>query len=315
MMQGLVLKSTGKIYTVELENGEIVQCFLRGKIRMEGLKTTNPVAVGDHVQVDLNDAESDRFSIISIEERQNYIFRKSTNLSKQMQILASNIDRLYVVATIKSPELQLSFVDRFLIAAESFRIPASIIFNKIDLLNDKDLQRLDELISLYQKIGYPCWKLSIDKEDAVDELRQEISKKQVMIGGHSGVGKTTLVNALDPNLDLRIGEISQAHLQGQHTTTFAEMHKLNSGGYIIDTPGIRAFGITDLDKDVLSHYFPEMRELIGECRFHNCKHINEPKCAVKKAVEDGEIAPTRYNTYIQLMTEDQTEVYRKNKYE
>lgn len=314
-MQGLVLKSTGKIYTVELQNGEIAQCFLRGKIRMEGLKTTNPVAVGDHVEVDLNDSESDRYSIIEIETRQNYIFRKSTNLSKQMQILASNIDRLYVVATLKSPDLQLSFVDRFLVAAESFRIPCSIIFNKIDLLDEKDSKRLNEIITLYENIGYPCWKLSIDKKDGVDELRQEISGKQVMIGGHSGVGKTTLVNALDPNLDLRIGEISQAHLQGQHTTTFAEMHKLTSGGYIIDTPGIRAFGITDLDKDFLSHYFPEMRELIGECKFHNCKHINEPKCAVKQALEDGEIATSRYNTYVQLMTEDQSEVYRKNKYE
>ncbi|MES2799009.1 MAG: ribosome small subunit-dependent GTPase A [Bacteroidota bacterium] len=313
-MRGLVLKSTGKIYTVELENGTIAHCFLRGKIRMEGLKTTNPVSVGDHVMVD-NEEASDRFSITEIEKRTNYIFRKSTNLSKQMQILASNIDRLYIIATLKSPEIQLSFIDRFLVAAESFRIPASIIFNKIDLLNESDLVRLQEISALYEKIGYPCLSISLEEDPAIEALQKEIDGKQVMIGGHSGVGKTTLVNTLDDSLDLRIGEISQAHLQGQHTTTFAEMHRLRSGGYIIDTPGIRAFGITDLDRDVISHYFPEMRDLIGQCKYHNCKHLNEPKCVVKEAVENGAIAASRYMTYYQLMTEDQSEIHRKNKYD
>jgi ribosome biogenesis GTPase len=312
--KGKVLKSTGKWYTVELEDGSEVSCRIRGKLRLEGLSTTNPIAVGDVVILDDNPDEEGKLVILDFEERNNYIVRKSTNLSKQMQILAANVDRAYLLVTLKSPVTQLAFIDRFLVAAESFRIPVTLLFNKIDTYSTTELNEIDRLTKLYQGIGYPCHKISAENRENIDFLKAELKGKQVMISGHSGVGKSTLVNALDPDLNLRTGGISQAHLQGQHTTTFAEMHKLSSGGYIIDTPGIRAFGIVDLEKDHISHYFPEMRALIGACKFHNCLHINEPKCAVKEAVEHGEIPRSRYNTYIQLMTEDQDEVYRKNIY-
>jgi ribosome biogenesis GTPase len=314
MSKGVVLKSTGKWYTVELEDGSVVNCRIRGKLRLSGLSTTNPIAVGDIVLVDDTTDEEGKRSISDFEERSNYIVRKSTNLSKQMQILAANVDRAYLLVTIKSPVTHLAFIDRFLVSAESFRIPVTILFNKIDTYSQKEIAHIDELIAMYEKIGYPCYKISAEKKENIDFLRNEIIGQQVMISGHSGVGKSTLVNALDPALDLRTGEISQAHLQGQHTTTFAEMHKLSSGGYIIDTPGIRAFGVIDLNKEVISHYFPEMRNLIGQCKFHNCQHLNEPKCAVKEAVENGEIAESRYNTYLQLIQEDSDEVYRKNIY-
>lgn len=311
---GKVLKSTGKWYNVELENGSVVSCRIRGKLRLEGLSTTNPIAVGDIVIIDNNPDDEGKRTIADFKERKNYIVRKSTNLSKQMQILAANVDRAYLIVTLKNPVTHLAFVDRFLVAAESFRIPTTLLFNKIDLYNAKEMKHVDETIALYESIGYPCFKISAEKGENVEFLRNEIKGNQVMISGHSGVGKSTLVNALDPDLDLRTGEISRAHLQGQHTTTFAEMHKLSSGGYIIDTPGIRAFGIIDLDKEVISHYFPEMRELIGQCKFHNCQHMNEPKCAVKEAVENGTIPKSRYATYIQLMTEDSSDPYRKNIY-
>jgi ribosome biogenesis GTPase len=314
MSKGVVLKSTGKWYTVELVDGSIVSCRIRGKLRLSGLSTTNPIAVGDIVLVDDHTDEEGKRNITDFEERSNYIVRKSTNLSKQMQILAANIDRAYLLVTTKSPVTHLAFVDRFLVSAESFRIPVTILFNKIDQYTKKELEYIEDLCELYQSIGYPCYKISAEKKENIDFLRNEIKGQQVMISGHSGVGKSTLVNALDATLDLRTGEISQAHLQGQHTTTFAEMHKLSSGGYIIDTPGIRAFGVIDLDKEVISHYFPEMRALIGECKFHNCQHLNEPKCAVKQAVEKGEISESRYNTYLQLIQEDSDEVYRKNIY-
>ena len=313
-IKGKVLKSTGKWYTVELEDKSVVSCRIRGKLRLEGLSTTNPIAVGDIVLLDDKLDEEGKRTIFDFEERRNYIVRKSTNLSKQMQILAANVDRAYLLVTVKSPETHLAFIDRFLVAAESFRIPTTLLFNKIDLYNQEDILYVDALCDLYNSIGYPCFKISAENKENIDWLQEEIKDKQVMISGHSGVGKSTLVNALDATLDLRTGEISQAHLQGQHTTTFAEMHNLSSGGYIIDTPGIRAFGIIDLEKEVISHYFPEMRALIGACKFHNCQHMNEPKCAVKVGVENGEISESRYATYIQLMTEDQNEVHRKNIY-
>lgn len=313
-VKGKVLKSTGKWYTVELEDNSVVNCRIRGRIRLDGLRTTNPIAVGDIVFIDESEDEEGNRAITDFENRKNYIVRKSTNLSKQMQILAANVDRAYLLVTTKSPVTHLAFIDRFLVAAESFRIPTSILFNKIDIYNQEELFYIDALCDLYESIGYPCYKISAENKVNVEFLRNEIKNKQVMISGHSGVGKSTLVNALDPDLDLRTGEISQAHAQGMHTTTFAEMHKLSSGGYIIDTPGIRAFGIVDLDKEVISHYFPEMRALIGQCKFHNCQHLNEPKCAVKKAVEEGVISESRYTTYLQLMTEDENETYRRNIY-
>lgn len=311
---GKVRKSTGKWYTVELPDGTVVNCRIRGRLRLEGLKTTNPIAVGDTVILENDRDEEGKMVISDFEPRTNYIVRKSTNLSKQMQILAANVDRAYLIVTLRSPVTQLAFIDRFLVAAESFRIPVTILFNKVDLYNEKELQEIERLSIMYENIGYPCFKIKAEDPETVAFLKKEIHGKQVIISGHSGVGKSTLVNSIDLELDLRTGEISQAHLQGQHTTTFAEMHKLSSGGYIIDTPGIRAFGIVDLGKEYISHYFPEMRSLIGECKFHNCMHINEPKCAVKEAIENGSIEQSRYKTYLQLMTEDESEVHRKNIY-
>lgn len=312
--RGLVLKSTGKWYTVELQDGSRVSCRIRGKLRLEGLKTTNPIAVGD--QVFLNDSVDDEGNrmIEDYEKRSNSIVRKSTNLSKQSQILAANVDKAYLLITIHSPVTHLAFIDRFLVSAESYRIPTTLLFNKIDLCSEDDLEYVDALIDMYARIGYASHKISANDPGAIAFLRNEIIGKQVMISGHSGVGKSTLVNALDASLDLKIGEISKAHRQGKHTTTFAEMHKLASGGYIIDTPGIRAFGVIDLEKSVMSHYFPEMRERMSECKFHNCQHMNEPHCAIKQAVESGEIDESRYFTYQQLMDEDENEHYRKNIY-
>lgn len=314
MQKGKVLKSTGKWYIVELPDGTVMDCRIRGKIRLDGLRTTNPIAVGDVVILANERDDEGKGLILDFEKRENYIVRKSTNLSKQMQILAANVDRAYLIVTIKNPVTHLAFIDRFLVSAESFRIPTTLLINKIDLYNEDELEYAEALAYMYDSIGYPAKLVSTSDPSTVLHLRDEIRGKQVMISGHSGVGKSTLVNALDPQLDLRTGEISKAHLQGQHTTTFAEMHKLSSGGYIIDTPGIRAFGIIDLDRDVISHYFPEMRERMHACKFHNCRHLNEPHCAIKAALETGEIYESRYETYVQLMTEDPNEIYRKNEY-
>jgi len=308
-----VIKSTGKWYTVQRTDGALLNARVRGKIRLDGLRSTNPVAVGDEVWIKEQPNE-DNVTIESIEPRKNYIVRKSINLSKKTQILAANIDRLYLVVTLVAPETHLAFIDRFLVAAESFRIPVTLLFNKIDLYFEEHLPVVDNVISIYENIGYPCYKISALDKTTVEFLRNEINGKQVMIGGHSGTGKSTLINALDETLSIKTGNISMTHLQGKHTTTFAEMHPLQSGGYIIDTPGIRAFGVIELEKEFISHYFPEMRALIGQCKFHNCQHLNEPQCAVKAAFENGEIAPSRYATYLSLMKEDQEENYRKDIY-
>jgi ribosome biogenesis GTPase len=309
---GRILKSTGSWYNVLLPDGETITCRLRGKIRLSGLKTTNPVAVGDEVTLsDVRDDEN-RGMIISINPRKNYLVRKSTNLSKQMQILASNIDRVYLMVTLKSPDTQIAFIDRFLVSAESFRIPCTLIFNKMDIYDEEDKFMVDALIDLYAQIGYPSHKISTINDENLDFLKKEINGNSVMIGGHSGVGKSTLINHLDSSIHTKTGEISKAHQQGQHTTTFAEMYPLKTGGFIIDTPGIRAFGIVDLEKEHLAHYFPEFRERMGKCKFNNCKHINEPKCIIKEDVENGKIAETRYYTYQQLMTEDANDTFRKN---
>lgn len=312
--KGKVLKSTGKWYNVLEEGGEMIVCRLRGRIRMDGLKTTNPVAVGDEVELAPERDDENRGVIIGIEPRKNYIVRKSTNLSKQMQILAANVDRAYLLVTLHSPDTHLAFIDRFLVSAESFRIPVSLLFNKIDLYSEKDMEKVDAYIEKYTNIGYPCHKISTFDRASVAFLKNEIKGKQVMIGGHSGVGKSSLINSIDDVISARIGEISKAHSQGQHTTTFAEMFPLSSGGFIVDTPGIRAFGVIDLEKDHISHYYPEMRERMEGCKFNNCKHINEPKCAVKDAVAAGEIAESRYESYWVLMHEDASDNYRKNIY-
>jgi ribosome biogenesis GTPase len=315
-MQGLVLKSTGKIYNIILEDGEIIKATIRGKLRIEGLKTTNPIAAGDRVVLtassDTNSQDSPvSYSIQSILPRKNYIVRKSTNLSKQMQIIAANVDHAYLLVTLKSPVTQIGFIDRFLVSAEAFRIPTTLLFNKIDLFGTEEERLFTELSAIYTSLGYTCHRICAENEAQISFLRKELKEKQVMISGNSGVGKTTLVNSLDPTLTLRTGEISKVHEQGKHTTTFAEMHSLASGGYIIDTPGIRAFGVIDLEKEHMAHYFPEMRNLIGACRFHNCLHLNEPNCAVKDAVEKDEISFSRYQSYLDLMYEDPSDPHRR----
>ena len=315
-MQGLVLKSTGKIYNIILENGEIIKATIRGKLRIEGLKTTNPIAAGDRVELtassDTNSQDSKiSYSIQSILARKNYIVRKSTNLSKQMQIIAANVDHAYLLVTLKSPVTQIGFIDRFLVSAEAFRIPTTLLFNKIDLFGAEEERLFTELSAIYTSLGYTCHRICAENEAQISFLRKELKEKQVMISGNSGVGKTTLVNSLDPTITLRTGEISKVHEQGKHTTTFAEMHSLASGGYIIDTPGIRAFGVIDLEKEHMAHYFPEMRNLIGACRFHNCLHLNEPNCAVKDAVEKDEISFSRYQSYLDLMYEDPSDPHRR----
>lgn len=314
-MQGLVIKSTGKWYKVLLESNTTVNATIKGKLRLKGIKTTNPIAAGDIVElITKKSGDEDQFVIQAVRDRTNYLVRKSTNLSKQMQIIAANIDRVYLVATLKSPVTQIAFIDRFIVAAESFRIPTTILFNKTDLYPSKELKQLEALIKIYSHIGYPCHNIVAEDEKTIAFMRDEINHKKVMISGNSGVGKTTLVNTLDPELNLRVGEISSAHEQGKHTTTFSEMHALSSGGFIIDTPGIRAFGLVDLEKEHYAHYFPEMRDLLGKCKFHNCLHIEEPNCAIKSAVQDGEIFETRYLTYLQLMNEDKTDPYRRNEF-
>ncbi len=308
MERGKVLKSMGKDYIIELDNGKIIASGIRGKIRLKGAKSTNPVAVGDNVIVDVNENES--AVITEILPRENYIIRKSINLSKQIHILAANVDRAYLLVTLVAPETHLTFIDRFLVTTEAYRIPATLLFNKMDLYFEEHLPLVDEIINIYESIGYPCEKLSALEQTNIDFLRDEIKGKRVMLAGNSGTGKSTLINALDKDLNLKTTQISTHHLQGQHTTTFAEMHKLKTGGYIIDTPGIKAFGVVDFDKKVINHYFPEMRNLMNQCKYNNCQHINEPQCAVKEAVEEGDIHPSRYDSYINLMMENQTEKYR-----
>lgn len=298
MMQGTVIKSTGSNYLVKV-NGTVHLCRLKGKIRMEGRKTTNPIAVGDIVDIELED--NDEANIIKIHPRKNYIIRKSINLSKQSQILASNLDQAVLIATLVSPRTSLGFMDRFLITAEAYRIPAKIIFNKCDLLNEELLEIQKQTIAIYTKVGYECFEVSSYDPKQIEALRNLFKDKTTLIAGHSGVGKSTFINALQPGLDLKTGEISSAHAKGMHTTTFAELHSLDFGGNIIDSPGIKELGLVEMKKEEVGHYFPEIRDRMNDCKFNNCLHVNEPKCAVMKAVEDGEISEERYQSYLGIL--------------
>lgn len=316
MKQGTVIKSTGSWYKVIDQEQLEWNCRIRGRLRMDDIKSTNPIAVGDEVKFEIEEEENENRNgvIKKILPRKNYIIRKSINLSKRSHILAANIDKVYLIVTLVAPQTQTGFIDRFIVTAEAYHIPVTILFNKIDLYGETELQELEELKIIYEKAGYSCQTISAKRPESVSFLKEEIKGKKVMFGGHSGVGKSTLVNSLDQNLDLKTGAISKSHASGLHTTTFAEMFELQSGGYIIDTPGIRAFGLIDFDKTELSHYFPEMRELLVECKFNNCQHMNEPKCAVKQAFLDDELAPSRYINYIKMMEEDETETFRKDIY-
>ncbi|MCD6018270.1 MAG: ribosome small subunit-dependent GTPase [Bacteroidetes bacterium] len=298
-MTGLVVKSTGSWYAVRIANGEVIECRLKGKIRLDDRKTTNPVAVGDIVDIDRDKDGSNQ--ITNIHARKNYIIRKSINLSKQAHILASNLDQAILVATLVAPRTSLGFIDRFLVTAEAYGIPAKIIFNKKDLL-DADMQELqNDMMKLYTDIGYECYAVSSFDIADIEFIKTLLKDQTTLIAGHSGVGKSTLVNAIDTNLDLKTGDISAAHLKGMHTTTFAELFPLSFGGNIIDSPGIKELGLVEMKKEEVAHYFPEMASRMTDCKFNNCIHVNEPGCAILKAVETGDISSERYQSYLGIL--------------
>ncbi|MBC35435.1 MAG: ribosome small subunit-dependent GTPase A [Bacteroidetes bacterium] len=302
-MKGIVIKSTGSWYTVKSESGQYIDCKIKGQFRIKGLRTTNPVAIGDHVEFDYLDQE-DVGVIRKIEDRQNYIVRKSTKLSKQSHIIASNIDQAFLIVTLMEPRTSTGFMDRFLVTAEAYHIPCTIIFNKIDLYNDEAKELHKATVELYQKIGYKCLEVSAETGLNIDVVANELKGKKTLLAGHSGVGKSTIINKIQPDLDLKTGSISSYHKKGTHTTTFAEMFELDNGGFIIDTPGIKEFGLIDFDKQEVAERFPEMRAMMHDCKYHNCTHIHEPDCAVLQALEDGSISRSRYENYLNIFNDD-----------
>jgi ribosome biogenesis GTPase len=306
-LEGIVIKSTGSWYHVQTETGEIYECKIKGRFRIDGIRSTNPIAVGDKVVFKLLDKKGVGL-ITQIKPRDNYLVRKSSNLSKASHIIAANIDQALLIITTAQPRTLTGFIDRFLVTAEAYHIPVKIIFNKLDLY-DKEAEELDNhLFSAYSKIGYECMRTSAIRGDNMDMLSALMKNKVSLLSGHSGVGKSALVNAIQPGLKLKTGEISEYHNKGKHTTTFAEMHPLDIGGYIIDTPGIKGFGLYDFVKDEVAERFPEMREYMVECRFNNCTHTHEPDCAVKAAVEAGEIEAFRYQNYLNILDDDYLDV-------
>lgn len=313
-MKGTVYKSTGSWYTVKSEEGVFYECRIKGRFRLKGIKSTNPIAVGDVVFFE-EDADAERLEgvITDIQDRKNYIIRKSVNLSKQTHIIASNLDQVFLIVTLNNPTTFTNFIDRFLVTAEAYNIPAILLFNKIDTYNTEELDEIRYLASLYRKIGYTCIGISATTKKNVDKVKELMLGKTSMFSGHSGVGKSTLVNAIEPTLNLKTKDISAQHLQGQHTTTFAEMFDLEMGAKIIDTPGIKGFGIVDMEKEEIGDYFPEFFKLKGACRFNNCLHLEEPDCAVKEALDQDELAWSRYKNYVQMI-EGEEENYRTDIY-
>lgn len=308
-MRGLVYKSTGSWYKVRDERGEFINCRLKGKFRIKDLKVTNPVSVGDFIEFEKEDGK-DTGVISKIFERENYLIRKSVNLSKQYHILASNIDQAVLVATITQPDTLNEFIDRFLVSVTAYNIPAIILVNKIDLYEDYHIEKLASWDMIYSDAGYKVLPISVAKEINIDQVKNLFKNKRTVLSGNSGVGKSSLLQSLIPELDIAVGEISEMHQQGIHTTTFAEMFDLPEGGHLIDTPGIRGLGVVDIKPEELSNYFPEFLKLKSNCKFNNCVHINEPKCAIKDALEKGLIAPERYNSYLSIFNNDKEENYR-----
>ena len=300
MQEGIVIKSTGSWYEVRNEDGEVVLCRLRGKIRLDGIRTTNPVAVGDKVIFE-KENNKETCVINKILPRYNVIVRKSVNLSKASHIIASNIDQAILVATIAHPRTSTGFMDRFLVTAEAYHIPTTIVFNKCDLYDEEQMAVAKELIDAFENIGYHAFMVSAKTGFQCEELKEIMKDKVNLFSGHSGVGKSALINRLDSNLNVRVGDISEVHEKGKHTTTFSQMFPLSFGGYIIDSPGIKEFGLYDMEKETLAQRFPEMRNLMHECKFSNCTHMHEPHCAIKEAVEQNEIAAWRYNDYCNMM--------------
>ena len=304
----MVIKSTGSRYRVLCGSGNVVECTIKGKFRVKELRTTNPVAVGDNVLFEY-EKRGNTGIITEVLERKNHLLRKASNLSKESQVIAANIDQLFLMITIILPETPVEFIDRFLITAEAYRVPACIIINKTDLYGDPEKERMEQIVSMYRKIGYECFLVSVTGNEGLDKLREKLKDRITLLAGNSGVGKTTLLNVLNPSLNLKTGEISDYHKQGKHITTFPEMHKMPFGGYVIDTPGMRGFGVVDMQRNEIYHFFPEIFRTSKECRYNNCLHLDEPGCAVTKAVEEGEIDQLRYRSYINIL-EDENSKYR-----
>ncbi|OBX25202.1 ribosome biogenesis GTPase [Gelidibacter algens] len=304
-MTGIVYKSTGSWYTVKTALGVVYDCRIKGKFRLQGIKSTNPIAVGDVVDFDVETLDNVTTGIIhTIHDRENYIVRKSVNLSKQTHIIASNIDQVFLLITINNPPTLTSFIDRFLVTTQAYGIKTVLVFNKMDTYDDENVMEVKYLASVYRKIGYECMEVSAMKGQNLDHLKKLMKDKTSMFAGHSGVGKSTLVNAIEPTLDLKTKAISMQHMQGQHTTTFAEMFDLSFGAKIIDTPGIKGFGVVDMDKEEIGDYFPEFFALKQDCKFNNCLHVEEPNCAVKEALDRDEISFSRYRSYLQILEGD-----------
>lgn len=303
MEKGIVLKSTGSRYRVLCSDGSIIDCSIKGKLRIRELRTTNPIAVGDNVLFD-SDPNSGSGIITEVLDRKNYILRKSSNLSKQSQIIAANIDQAFLMITIILPETQAEFIDRFLITAEAYRIPATIIINKTDLYGDAEAEKMNYIVSMYRKIGYDCLLVSVKEQIGLDTLKTLMKDKITLVSGNSGVGKTTLLNTFCPELNLKTGKISDYHKQGKHITTFPEMHRMPFGGFVIDTPGIRGFGVVDMERNEIYHFFREIFRISKDCKFNNCLHLDEPGCAVRSAVEHGDIDFLRYRSYLNIIEGD-----------
>lgn len=308
-MRGLVIKNTGSWYTVRTDDGREIGSKIKGNFRLRDIRSTNPVAVGDRVRIEIN-KEGTAF-ITEIEDRKNYIIRRASNLSKQSHILAANLDQAMLIVTVNYPITTTVFIDRFLATAEAYRIPVKLVFNKIDRYTKEDAEYMEALIALYSEIGYPCSKLCARSEEGLDALKADLKDKISLLSGHSGVGKSTIINKLVPGVNLRTGDISEYHNKGMHTTTFSEMIPLPEGGYLIDTPGIKGFGTIEMEGVEISHYFPEIFKFSADCKFNNCSHRHEPGCAVLQAVEEHYISESRYKSYLSILDDKQESKYRE----
>lgn len=308
-MHGLVVKNTGSWYQVKTDEGQLINCKIKGNFRLKGIRSTNPIAVGDGVQIIVNN-EGTAF-ISEIDDRKNYIIRKASNLSKQSHILAANLDQCMLIVTINYPETSTVFIDRFLASAEAYRVPVTLLFNKIDRYNEDEYRLLQELTKLYSSIGYPCFSISAKKQTGIDDVREALKGKITLFSGNSGVGKSTLINTLLPGLNLKTGEISDAHNTGMHTTTFSEMFEFEDNGYIIDTPGIKGFGTFDMKDEEVGHYFKEIFQVSANCKYNNCTHTHEPGCAVLEAVENHQISLSRYTSYLSILEDKDERKYRE----